>query len=70
MIRIKLKFTDGHTVTTDDRAGTTINIEGDIGEALQNIKKNNSPIIFNDSNGKKIIGHGKDLKSVEFILED
>ncbi|GAB3065190.1 hypothetical protein ACFOU0_12145 [Salinicoccus sesuvii] len=70
MIKIVIHLVDGTRIETDDRSGSPFNVEGDIGETLQAIKRNNAPISFQPGNMEPFTVEGKDLRSIEFVLDD
>lgn len=70
MLKFVINLVDGTKIESDDRSGTPFSVEGDIGEAIENIKKNNLPIRFTPDNMEPFTVEGKDLKSIEFIVED
>lgn len=71
MFKCRIRLIDGTVITSGDRSGTPFPVEdGDIAKTLEYVKKNNSPISFNPDNMEPFEVNGKDLKSIEFILDE
>lgn len=70
MIKIKIRLIDGTEIINEDRSGSPIKINDNIGETLEKIKRDNTLLSFNPTNMEPFTVQGKDLHSIELILED
>ncbi|RLL45408.1 hypothetical protein D8M04_11180 [Oceanobacillus piezotolerans] len=70
-MRVKFKFTDGLQATVENFSDLPRErSEDDLFDVFQAIKDNNSPIIINDDrSGKTLNRNGKELVSVELLLD-
>ncbi|UYZ01195.1 hypothetical protein OJ967_12255 [Peribacillus frigoritolerans] len=70
-MKMAIHYSNGETVTDSSFNGVDPKqTANEMFAALEEIKRNNSPMVFTDNaSGEQIRKEGKDLVSVEFILE-